>query len=71
MRVASQLVDCAGLFQSDVRVEKGSKAVNGKSIMDLVTLAAEQGDELTFVAEGSDAEQLIDALATIVTGGEQ
>jgi phosphocarrier protein HPr len=40
--------------------------VNGKSIMGVLMLAAEQGSELLIRAEGDDAEDAVDALADLV-----
>ena len=46
-------------LREDLRVE-------AKSIMDLLTLGAAQGTELTLEAEGPDAQEAIDALAEVV-----
>jgi phosphocarrier protein HPr len=40
--------------------------VNGKSIMGVMMLAAECGSTLVLRAEGSDAEQALDALAVLI-----
>jgi len=56
-RPASTFVKIANRFESDVTVRKGSEAVNGKSIMGLMTLAANQGSSLELEINGPDAEQ--------------
>jgi phosphocarrier protein len=50
-------VKIANKFESDVAVKKGGETVNGKSIMGLMTLAANQGSTLEIEISGADAEQ--------------
>ncbi len=53
-------------FQSDIQVSwKGTK-VNGKSIMELFLIAAEQGDKVVIEADGPDAPAALDALAAVL-----
>lgn len=59
-------VDTASTFASDIRVQKGEQTVDGKSIMQLMMLAATQGTELRITAEGSDAPAAISALRDLV-----
>ena len=68
-RPAMAFVDCAAKFASDVRVRKGELEVDGKSIMQLMTLAATQGTELEIAAEGEDADAAVDALKQLVEAG--
>jgi phosphocarrier protein len=56
-RPASIFVKIANRFESEVTVRKGSEAVNGKSIMGLMTLAANQGSSLELEVSGSDAAE--------------
>ena len=56
-RPASLFVKIANRFESEVTVRKGSEAVNGKSIMGLMTLAANQGSVLELEVSGDDAEK--------------
>ncbi len=65
-RPAAELVKLAGLFKSEIRVAKDGDSVNGKSIMGVMTLAAECGAELTLHAEGVDAEEAVTALEKLV-----
>ena len=62
-RPASAFVKIANRFESEVTVRKGDEAVNGKSIMGLMTLAAIQGSQVDLEASGPDAEAAIIALA--------
>ncbi len=65
-RPAAEIVKLAAKFQSEITVVKEDLDVNGKSIMGVMMLAAEHGSSITFRAEGPDAEQALDALATLV-----
>ena len=66
-RPAAEIVKLAAKFQSEITVVKDDLDVNGKSIMGVMMLAAEHGSSITFRAEGPDAEQALDALATLVS----
>lgn len=68
-RPAAELVKLAGSFKSDIRVEKDGLEVNGKSIMGVLMLAAEQGSALRISARGEDAPDAITALCGLVTRG--
>ncbi|MEZ6014014.1 MAG: HPr family phosphocarrier protein [Planctomycetota bacterium] len=52
-----------------VRVGHEARSVNGKSIIDLMTLEASEGTELEFTASGPGAEALVDALVALVAAG--
>ena len=69
MRPAGKFVALANSFQSEVRVDAGGAKVNGKSILDMVGLAAECGTTLDLEARGPDAEAALDALADLVAAG--
>jgi len=68
-RPAAAFVKVAGRFKAEVTVGRDDLVVNGKSIMGVMTLAAEPGSELTIRAEGDDAQAAADALATLVAAG--
>ena len=65
-RPAAEFVKLASRFESEIRLAKDGEAVNGKSIMGVMTLAAECGAELTLRADGSDAEAAVTALEELV-----
>lgn len=67
-RAASRLVNCASGYASEIRLVKGTRAVNAKSIMGVLTLAAAKGSELLIEAEGADQQQALDALTTLIEG---
>jgi phosphocarrier protein len=68
-RPAAEIVKLAARFRSEITVAKDDLDVNGKSIMGVMMLAAEHGSSITFRAEGPDADQALDALATLVSNG--
>ena len=68
-RPAAQLVKVASEFKSHVEVEKDSFAVNCKSIMGVMMLAAECGSTLNFRAEGPDETEAVEALVKLVDTG--
>lgn len=61
-RPASLFVRIANKFESDVAVKKDDETVNGKSIMGLLTLAANQGSIIEIEISGDDAEQAMKEL---------
>ncbi len=65
-RPAAMFAKVASQYESTVRVQKDGLDVNGKSIMGIMMLAAAQGNVIQVLAEGSDAEEVIQALEKIV-----
>jgi len=61
-RPASMFVKIANKYESEVTVRKGADVVNGKSIMGLMTLAANEGSVIEIEVSGSDAESAMAAL---------
>jgi len=65
-RPAEMFVRRAQQFQSKIEIVRDEYRVEAKSIMNLLTLGAAQGTELTLEAEGSDAQEAVDALAAVI-----
>lgn len=65
-RAAAHFVKIANRFRSSISVHKDSVAVNGKSIMGVLMLAAAKGTAITIEAEGSDAHQAVAALGELI-----
>ncbi|OIO37742.1 MAG: hypothetical protein AUJ72_03970 [Candidatus Omnitrophica bacterium CG1_02_46_14] len=61
-RPASMFVRIANKFESDVTVRKGSDSVNGKSIMGLLVLAANEGSMIEIEVSGPDADRAMNEL---------
>lgn len=68
-RPSAEFVKLAGSFAASVTVGRGDLNVNGKSIMGVLMLAAEQGSSLIISAEGDDAKEAVAALAALVKRG--
>ena len=65
-RAATRLVNCASEFNARIIIRKGTRSINGKSIMGVLTLAASPGTELVIEASGDDEEQAIEAIARLI-----
>ncbi len=65
-RAATQFVQLANKFESDVEVEKEGQTVNGKSIMGVLMLVAGKGSIVTVRAKGSDADACVEALGKLI-----
>ncbi len=66
-RPASEFVQKANSFASEIFLVKGSRRVNAKSIMGLLSLAIASGEKITLTGEGADSEAAIETLATFLT----
>ena len=69
-RPAASFVQLANKFSSNVTVRRDKQEVNGKSIMGILMLAAEQNSEIHIIAEGDDAEQAVLELENLVSKDE-
>ncbi|HEX6204160.1 MAG TPA: HPr family phosphocarrier protein [Thermoanaerobaculia bacterium] len=65
-RAAAKLVQTAGDFQSRLWVVKDGDAVDAKSILGLLLLAASQGTRVTLRADGSDEEAALEAVEELI-----
>lgn len=67
-RPAMQFVDVANQFAASVMVKKGGEEpfeADGKSVMQMIILAATEGTPLRIEAEGDDAQAAVDKLAEL------
>lgn len=68
-RPCHSIVSAAQAYRSELRIATGGRDVNGKSILELMTLGAACGTELELRAKGVDAEGLLSAVeALFITG---
>lgn len=65
-RPAALFVKTASQFQSDIKVAKDGYVANGKSIMGLMSLAAEYGSEIEVIIEGEDAREAMAAIESLL-----
>lgn len=68
-RPASMIVRKAAAFDADFLIRKDGYEINGKSIIGVMTLAAEQGAQLTLVFDGADEEAAAEAMETLFETG--
>ena len=69
-RPATRFAEVASKFNSEIFVKTANKEeINGKSIIDLLTLGAKRGTELLITADGEDNEIALDALEGLVNDG--
>ena len=65
-RAASKFVKLASRFDSSVRLRKGEREANGKSIMGVMMLAASCGSRVELIVDGGDEEAAMAALVELV-----
>src|SRR5512135_264011 len=67
LRVADKFVKLANSFESEAWVHCKGIMANGRSILSLLSLAAECGTMLVLEAQGCDAEDAVTALASLIS----
>ncbi len=68
-RPASMIVREAARYTADFYIEKDGYQINGKSIIGVMTLAAEQGAQLKLTFDGTDENAAADAIVEIFNSG--
>ncbi len=68
-RAAARFVHLATRYQSQIRVGRDGRHMDGKSIMGILLLAAPWGTTITISADGSDESDAVEALAALVASG--
>lgn len=61
-RPASLLVNKANTFTSVIRLSKGEKTAEAKSILNIMTLGVKKGEELKIEVDGADEQEAATAL---------
>ncbi|MDD5566352.1 MAG: HPr family phosphocarrier protein [Candidatus Omnitrophica bacterium] len=69
-RPAALFVQIANKFDSRITVRRDDEEVNGKSIMGILMLGAEQGSQIMIEVEGHDAESAMEELEKIINQEE-
>ena len=65
-RAAAKFVNMASQFESEIQVTRNGRAVNGKSIMGLMMLAAAKDTEISVSADGADAKQAMQDIEALI-----
>lgn len=68
-RPAASLVKLAAKFKAEFFIEKDGLEINGKSIIGVMTLAAEQGSKLLLKFDGEDEEQARKEIVALIDRG--
>ncbi len=66
VRPATMLAQAAARFQSELSISKDGVEVDGKSVLEMISLGAECGSELIIRAEGDDAAEAVASLEELV-----
>jgi len=65
-RPAAIFVQIANKYESDITVKKDGEEINGKSIMGILMLAAEEGSIVLVKATGLDAREAVEELEQVL-----
>ena len=69
IRPIMDIADLAIQYDSRIVVHKNDRQAEGSSVMQLLALGIECGDELRIVADGDDAQKAVHALLELITTG--
>ena len=67
-RPIAMLVQVASRYDSSIYLETGGKKVNAKSIMGMMSLGLDAGEEVTILADGADEEKAVENLEKYLKG---
>lgn len=70
-RPVAVLVQKASMFDSEIYIEAEGKKVNAKSIMGMMSLGLNMGEEVTITANGNDEEAAVANLENYISGNEK
>jgi phosphocarrier protein len=68
-RASALLVKTASRFKSDIRIDRDSIEVNGKSIMGIMMLAAAKGSSIMMKIDGEDEVEAMQVLGELIRDG--
>ena len=68
-RAAARFVRIAGAFRSQIRVTRGTRTTDGKSILGLLLLAAARGTRIQISADGPDEQEAVRVLIELAVRG--
>lgn len=63
---AQKLVARSMRYDSEITLESGSKKINGKSLMGVISMAIRKGDAVTVIAKGDDQEEALDTVIKLL-----
>mgnify|MGYP000708455103 FL=1 len=65
-RPVAHLVQEASQYASTVYIQVGEKHINAKSIMGMMSLKLQKGEDVTIVADGQDEDAAVSGVATFL-----
>lgn len=65
-RPASDFVNTAQRFKSDVQISVDGKTFDGKSILGILSMGIAKGTEIEIIVSGTDEEEALEALTSLV-----
>ena len=65
-RASAKIVEASARFHSEIHIIKDGTAVNGKSIMGLMMLAASIASTVMVTTEGPDAQEALTAILALI-----
>ena len=69
-RPVAVLVQKASQYDSTVYIQAEGKKVNAKSIMGMMSLGLDMGEEVTVIADGDDESDAIESIEKYLSGNE-
>ena len=69
-RPIALLVQEASKYDSTIYIQSGDKRVNAKSIMGMMSLGLDNGEELVVSAEGTDEAEAVEGIDKFLSGAE-
>ncbi len=66
-RPIAMLVQVASQYESTVHLENGTKNVNAKSIMGMMTLGLDNGEKVKVTADGPDEKEALKSIVSFLT----
>lgn len=67
-RAAAKMVQLSNNYDSNLIIRFDGQEVDGKSILNILTLACPVGSEILLQAEGPDAEKVLGAMEGLIEG---
>ena len=69
-RPVAMLVQVASKYESKVYLETGDKKVNAKSIMGMMSLGLNAGENVTVLVDGADEKEALESIEKYLSGEE-
>ncbi len=69
-RPVAKLVQVASQYESEIYVESGDKRVNAKSIMGMMSLVLQSGEEIVVSADGADEDEALEGIEAYLAGNK-